>query len=202
MDCDQCRILIQWIWEYHLDNRSYKDLCKPLGPVSMYETDLSDDSTEIYLGKCREYVSDVRKPSGGSHYPRSVYDKCWILQFFRAEYFNGESTRQSGSLALMRGIQQYFIDIQNRCVRATDELSRLVIETASQRPATLKDFRTEELALERQTQLWELLVSNFEPIGTRQEVIAKKFCRFRIREEGSRLTLLHRMRLDLLSHGF
>jgi hypothetical protein len=54
-------------------------------------------------------------------------------KFFRAEYFNGESTRQSRSLALMRGIQQCFIDIQNRCVecvRATDELSRLVIETA------------------------------------------------------------------------
>jgi hypothetical protein len=50
------------------------------------------------------------------------------------------------------------------CVRATDELSRLVIETASQRPATLKDFRTQELALERQTQLWEL--SKFEPVGT------------------------------------
>ncbi len=61
-------------------------------------------------------------------------------------------------------------------LRATDELSRFVIETASQRPATLKDFRTRELALERQTQLWEL--SKFEPISSRQEEIAKKFCRF------------------------
>ncbi len=88
----------------------------------------------------------------------------------------------------MRGIQQCFIDIQNRCVRglrATDELSRLVIETASQRPATLKYFRTQELALERQTQQWEL--SKFDSIGTRQEEIAKEFCRFQIREEGSRL---------------
>ncbi len=71
------------------------------------------------------------------------------------EYFNGESTKQGGSLALMRGIQQCFIDIQHRCVRATDELSRLVIETASHRPATLKYFRAQELALERQTRLWE-----------------------------------------------
>ena len=92
-------------------------------------------------------------------------------KFFCTEYFNGESTKQGGSLALMRGIQQCFINIQNRCVRATDELSRLVIETASHRPATLKDFLTQELALERQTQLWEL--SKFEPIGTRQEEIAK-----------------------------
>ncbi len=63
----------------------------------------------------------------------------------------------------------------------------MVIETASQleRPAILKDFRTQGLALERQTQLWEL--STFEPIGTHQEEIAKKFCRFQIREEGSRL---------------
>jgi hypothetical protein len=88
-------------------------------------------------------------------------------KFFRAEYFNGEATKRGGSLALLRGIQQYFIEIQNRCVRATDELSRLVIETAGQRPATLKDFRTQELALERQTQLWEL--SRFELIGTHQE---------------------------------
>jgi len=93
-------------------------------------------------------------------------------KFFCTEYFNGESTKQGGSLALMRGIQQCFIDIQNRCVRATDELSRLVIENASHRPVTLQDFRTQELALERQTQLWEL--SKFEQlaIGTRQEEIA------------------------------
>jgi hypothetical protein len=52
-------------------------------------------------------------------------------KFFRAEYFNGESTKRGGPLALLRGIQQCSIDIQNRCVRATDELSRLVIETDS-----------------------------------------------------------------------
>ncbi len=64
---------------------------------------------------------------------------------------------------ILPGIQQCFIDIQNRCGRATDELPRLVIETAGQQPVTLKDFRTQELALERQTQPWEL--SKFELIG-------------------------------------
>jgi hypothetical protein len=108
-----------------------------------------------------------------------------FFKFVCTEYFNGESNKQGGPLALLRGIQQCFIEIQNRCVRATDELSRLVIETAGQRPATLKDFRTQELSLERQTQLWEL--SKFEPIGIHQEEIAKKFCSFQIREEGSRL---------------
>ncbi len=48
----------------------------------------------------------------------------------------------------------------------------MVIETAGQRPATIKDFRTQELALEKLTQLWEL--SKFRPIGTHQEEIAKK----------------------------
>ncbi len=67
------------------------------------------------------------------------------------------------------------------------ELSRLVIETASHRPATLKDFQTQELALERQTRLWEL--SKFEQIGSRQEEIAKKFCRLQIREEGTRFNM-------------
>ena len=53
-------------------------------------------------------------------------------KFFRTEYFNGESNKTGGPLAILRGIQQCFIEIQNRCVRATDELSRLVIETAGQ----------------------------------------------------------------------
>ncbi len=57
-------------------------------------------------------------------------------KFFRAEYFNDESNDKGGPLPLLRGIQQCFIDIQNRCVRATDEILRLVIETAGQLPAT------------------------------------------------------------------
>ena len=36
-----------------------------------------------------------------------------------------------------------------------------------------------------QTRLWEL--SKFQPIGTHQEEIAKKFCRFQILEEGTKL---------------
>ena len=55
-------------------------------------------------------------------------------KFFRTEYFNGKSNETGGPLAILRGIQQSFIEIQNRCVRATDELSRMVIETAGQRP--------------------------------------------------------------------
>ncbi len=65
----------------------------------------------------------------------------------------------------MRGIQQCFIIIQNRRVRATDEISRMVIETAGHRPGTLKEFRAQEIALERQVRLLEL--SKFEPIGSR-----------------------------------
>jgi hypothetical protein len=48
-------------------------------------------------------------------------------KFFCAEYFKDESIEQGGSLAKMRGIQQCFIIIiQNRCVRATDELSHVL----------------------------------------------------------------------------
>jgi hypothetical protein len=54
-------------------------------------------------------------------------------KFFRTEYFNGESNKKGGPLAFLQGIQQCFIEIQNRWVRATNELSRLVIETAGQR---------------------------------------------------------------------
>jgi hypothetical protein len=66
-----------------------------------------------------------------------------------------------------------------------EELSKLVIETAYQRPATLKDFRTQELAIEMQIRLLEL--SNSQPIGSLQEEIAQKFCRFQIRGDGAKL---------------
>jgi hypothetical protein len=156
---------------------------KALDHVSMYGTDLSDEENAENM-----YQMFVNLPAEVTVITQGVsMIHAEFSKFFRAEYFNDESTKQGGSLALMRGIQQCFIDTQNRCVRATDELSRLVIETASHRPATLKDFRTQELALERQTRLWEL--SKFEPIGTRQEEIAKKFCRLQIREKGSRLNI-------------
>ncbi len=49
-----------------------------------------------------------------------------FTKFFCAEYFKDESIEQGGSLAKMRGIQQCFIIIQNRCVRATGELSHIL----------------------------------------------------------------------------
>ncbi len=70
-------------------------------------------------------------------------------------------------------------------MQATEELSRLVTESASQRPATLKDFRAQELAIEMQTRLWEL--SEFQPIGSLQEEITRKYCHFPIRDKGARL---------------
>jgi hypothetical protein len=118
----------------------------------MYGTDLSDEeNTEnmyrMFVNLPAEVITQGVSMIHGE-----------FSKFFRAEYFNGEPNKQDGSLALLRGIQQCLIDIQNGLVRATDELSRLVIETASQRPSKLKDFRThwQELALGRQTQLWEL----------------------------------------------
>jgi hypothetical protein len=70
-------------------------------------------------------------------------------------------------------------------VQATEQLSRLVIETASQRPATQKDFRTQELAIEMQTR--RLVLCKIQHIGSLQAEITTKFCRFQIREEGAKL---------------
>ncbi len=154
---------------------------KALDHVSMYGNDISDEEyTEnmyrMFMNLPAEVITQGVSMIHGE-----------FSNFFRTEYFNGESNKQGGPLALLRGIQQCFIEIQNRRVRATDELSRLVIETAtsSQPPATLKDFQTQELALERQTQLWEL--SKFEPIGTHQEEIAKRVLLPPNSREGSRL---------------
>jgi hypothetical protein len=88
----------------------------------MYGTDLSDEeNTEnmyrMFVNLLAEVITQGVSMIHGE-----------FSKFFREEYCNGESNKQGGSLALLRGIQQCFIDIQNRCVRATDELSRLLIE--------------------------------------------------------------------------
>ncbi len=97
---------------------------KALDHVSMYGTDLLDEENAENM-----YRMFVNLPAEVSTQGVSMIH-VEFSKFFRAEYFNGESTKLGGSLALLRGIQQCFIDIQNRCVWATDELSRLVIETA------------------------------------------------------------------------
>jgi hypothetical protein len=48
-----------------------------------------------------------------------------------------------------------------------------------------KDFRKHELAIEMQTRLLEL--NKFQPFDRIQEEIAKKFCRFQIREDSTKL---------------
>jgi hypothetical protein len=82
-------------------------------------------------------------------------------KFFCAEYFEEtlELEEKDSPLAPLHGIQKCFIIIQNRYVQATEELSRLVTESASQRPATQKDFWTQELEIERQTRI--LVLSQF-----------------------------------------
>ncbi len=112
------------------------ELIKVLDHISMYGTDLSGD--EITENMYRMFVNLLAEVIT----QRMSMIHAEFSKFFRTEFFNGESNKKGGPLAILRGIQQCFIEIQNRYVRATDELSRLVIETAGQRPATLKDFRT------------------------------------------------------------
>jgi hypothetical protein len=163
MVCYQCRIFLLSMSDIdpadlRMSSRQWElqglmPLGKALDHVSMYGIDLSDEEHaenmyQMFVNLPAEVITQ------GVSMIHAKFTEC-----FRAEYFNDESIDQGGSLAKMRGIQQCFIIIQNRCVRATDELSRLVIETAShrpQRPATLKDFRTQELVLERQTRLWQI----------------------------------------------
>ena len=98
---------------------------KALDHVSMYGTDLSDEGHAENM-----YQMFVNLPAEVITQGVSMIH-AEFTKFFCAEYFKDESIEQSGSLAKMRGIQQCCIIIQNRCVRATDELSRLVIEIAS-----------------------------------------------------------------------
>jgi hypothetical protein len=120
---------------------------KVLDHVSMYGTDLSnEENAESMMRMFVGLPAEVITPG----VPKIHKE---FSKFFCAEYFDNESDNKGGPLAILRGIQQCFIDIQNRCVWATDDLSRLVIETAGQLPATLNDLRAQELALNMQTRL-------------------------------------------------
>jgi hypothetical protein len=87
----------------------------------MYGTDLSDKvNTEnmywMFVNLSVEVITQRMSMIHGE-FPK----------FFRTEYFNGKSNSNGRPLALLRRILQYFMEIQNCCVLATDELSRLVI---------------------------------------------------------------------------
>jgi hypothetical protein len=82
----------------------------------MYGTDLSDEEhaenmNQMFVNLPAEVITQ------GVSMIHADFTK-----FFRAaaEYYNDEPIEHGGSLAKMRGIQQCFIIIQNRCVRATD----------------------------------------------------------------------------------
>ncbi len=163
------------MWE----TRGLLAMGKSIEHTSLYGADFSDDENAESMMKIFACLPDEDITQGVS----KIIEE--FSKFFCAEYFEETLEEKDSPLAPLHGIQKPFIIIQNRCVQATEELSRLVTETASQRPATLKDFRTQELEIEMQTRFWEL--SNFQPIGSLQEEIAKKYCRFQIREEGARL---------------
>ncbi len=139
---------------------------KTIEHASLYGTDISDDENsefmmKMFVGLLAEVITQgVSK----------IHEE--MSKFFCAAHFEGTLEEKDIPLAVLHGIQKCFSIIQNRCVQATEELSRLVIETASQQPAKLKDFWTQELAIEMQTRLLEL--SKFQFISSLQEEITKK----------------------------
>ncbi len=131
---------------------------KALDHVSMYGTELSDQKNaenmyqndQMFVNLPAEVITKGVSKLHMKNFPNSFAQNTSMMNqitqvglYLYCVGFN--------NVALLCGIQQCFIDIQNLCVRATDELSRWVIEIAIQRPATLKGFRTKELALEMQT---------------------------------------------------
>jgi hypothetical protein len=72
---------------------------KALDHVSMYGTDLSGDANTENM-----YRMFVNLPAEVITQGMSMIH-VEFSKFFRAEYFNGESTKRGGSLAILRGIQ-------------------------------------------------------------------------------------------------
>ncbi len=118
----------------------------------MYETDLSyAENAEFMMRMSLFVVLPAEVITQGVSKIHEEFSK-----FFCTEYIEKDLEEKDSRLAPLHSIQICFIIIQNRCVLATDELSTLVIETAGQRPATLKDMRTQELAIDMQTRRMEL----------------------------------------------
>ncbi len=70
---------------------------KALDHVSMYGTDLSDEENAENM-----YQMFVNHPAEVIQVTQGVFlIHAEFSKFFRAEYFNGESTKRGGSLALM-----------------------------------------------------------------------------------------------------
>ncbi len=57
-----------------------------------------------------------------------------------AKYFKESIQKKTVHLLCYMVFKDFFLIIQNRCVQATEDLSRLVSKTAKQRPATLEDL--------------------------------------------------------------
>jgi hypothetical protein len=88
----------------------------------MYDTDLSNEENaesmmRMFVGRPAEVITQ-----GVSKAQEEFF------KFFCAEYFDNEPDNKDCPLALLCGIQQCFIHIQNCCVWATDDLSRLVLK--------------------------------------------------------------------------
>jgi hypothetical protein len=126
---------------------------KTIKYISLYGTDLSGDEKAEYMLMMFVGLQAEVITQGVSKIHEEFLE---FSKFFCTEYFDETLEEKDSQLAPLHGIQKCFIIIKNRCVQATEELSRLVFDTACQRPATLNDFRTQEVALEMQTRLLEL----------------------------------------------
>ncbi len=102
--------------------------------TSIYEPDLPDDENAKSMMKMFVNLPAEIITQGVS----KLHEE--FSKFFYAEYFKDSPEEKDSPLAVLQRIQDGFIIIQNRCVKATEEHFRLVVETVSLRPATLKDF--------------------------------------------------------------
>jgi hypothetical protein len=132
------------MWE----KRGLVPIGKTIEHAAFYGTDLSDDENaesmmKMFVGLPAEVITQ------GVLTMQEEFSK-----FSCSENFEGTLEEKDSPLAALHGTQKCFIVIQNRCVQATEELSKLVIETASQRPATLRIFEHRSLQSNCKLSYW------------------------------------------------
>ncbi len=99
---------------------------KTIEHTSFCGTDLSDDENVESMMKMCLYLPAEVITQGVSR----IHEE--FSKFFCAEFFEEILEEKDSPLAQLHGIQKCFIIIQNRCVEATEKLSRLATETGCQ----------------------------------------------------------------------
>ena len=149
--------------------------------VSMYGADLEDNRQAEKLRQAFvKFPLEILSLAIAEMYKK-------FEELITMDKFTSESSEKFNPLSQMKQMQEVLVSIQNRCANATDEMYKLCMRTAKERPSNLSQLRSLEISLKMQVQIYEL--GKFEHPGSREDEFAKMLCRYQSKIEGSRFPI-------------